>query len=64
MPPGQPAPPQKFVATKGTTSSLTPAYRYDSRNDPMNPTRGFRLTAAVRVAAGPLRGDELLHQAD
>lgn len=50
VPPGQPAPPQKLVDTKGTTSSLTPAYRYDSRNDPMNPTRGFRLTAAVQVA--------------
>ncbi len=50
VPPGQPAPPQKLVATTGTTSSLTPMYRYDSRNDPMNPTRGFRLTAAVQVA--------------
>ncbi len=50
VPPGQPAPPQKLVSTQGTTSSLTPAYRYDSRNDPMNPTRGFRLTAAVGVA--------------
>src|SRR5262252_3816982 len=50
VPPGQPAPPQKLVATTGTTSSITPAYRYDSRNDPMNPTRGFRLTAAVQVA--------------
>ena len=34
----------------GTTSSLTPAYRYDSRNDPMNPTQGFRLFAAVEIA--------------
>ena len=50
VPPGQPAPPQKLVATQGTTSSLTPAYRYDSRNDPMNPTRGFRFTAAVQIA--------------
>jgi outer membrane protein insertion porin family len=50
VPPGQPAPPQKLVATQGTTSSLTPAYRYDSRNDPMNPTRGFRFTTAVQIA--------------
>jgi outer membrane protein insertion porin family len=50
VPPGQPAPPQKLVGTTGTTSSLTPAYRYDSRNDPINPTRGFRFTAAVQVA--------------
>ena len=49
-PPGQPSPPQKFVDTSGTSSSLTPAYRYDSRNDPMNPTKGFRLFAAVEVA--------------
>ncbi|HKD19611.1 MAG TPA: outer membrane protein assembly factor BamA [Thermoanaerobaculia bacterium] len=50
IPPGQPAPAQKFVATSGSISSLTPAYRYDSRNDPINPTRGFRLTAAVQIA--------------
>jgi outer membrane protein insertion porin family len=49
-PPGQPPPPAKFAETTGRTSSLTPAYRYDSRNDPMDPTRGFRLTAAVQVA--------------
>jgi outer membrane protein insertion porin family len=49
-PPGQPTPPQKFIDTSGTSSSLTPAYRYDSRNDPMNPTKGFRLFAAVEVA--------------
>ncbi len=49
-PPGQPTPPQKFIDTSGTSSSLTPAYRYDSRNDPMNPTRGFRLFAAVEIA--------------
>jgi outer membrane protein insertion porin family len=50
IPPGQPLPAQKFVESNGTTSSLTPAYRYDSRNDPINPTRGFRLTAAVQIA--------------
>ena len=50
IPPGQPLPAQKFVDTQGTISSLTPAYRYDSRNDPINPTRGFRLTAAVQIA--------------
>ena len=50
VPPGQPAPPQKLVDTSGKTSSFTPAYRYDSRNDPINPTRGFRLTAALQVA--------------
>jgi outer membrane protein insertion porin family len=49
-PPGQPPPPAKFIDTSGTSSALTPAYRYDSRNDPMNPTRGFRLFAAVEIA--------------
>ncbi len=49
-PPGQPGPPPKFVDTSGTSSALTPAYRYDSRNDPMNPTKGFRLFAAVEIA--------------
>ena len=56
VPPGQPAPPQKLVDTSGKTSSLTPAYRYDSRNDPMNPTRGFRLTAAVQIAPDAFGG--------
>ena len=49
-PPGQPPPPQKFIDTSGTSSSLTPAYRYDSRNDPINPTRGFRFFGAVEIA--------------
>jgi outer membrane protein insertion porin family len=50
VPPGQPVPPQKFTETTGTTSSLTPAYRYDSRNDPFDPTRGFRLFASIQYA--------------
>ena len=63
IPPGQPAPPQKLVAT-GTTSSITPAYRYDSRNDPINPDA--RIPTHGRGAGGPgrLRRHELLHQAD
>jgi len=55
-PPGQPEPPQKFTETTGTTSSLAPAYRYDSRNDPFDPTRGFRLSASVQVAPAFLGG--------
>ena len=50
VPPGQPAPPAKFTQTTGTTSSWTPGYRYDSRNDPFDPTRGFRLNASFQVA--------------
>ena len=52
VPPGQPAPPQKFTETTGTTSSLTPAYRYDSRNDPFDPNRGFRLFGVGAVRPG------------
>ena len=50
VPPGQPVPPQAFTETTGRTSSLTPAYRYDSRNDPFDPNRGFRLFASVQYA--------------
>ena len=49
-PPGQPPPPAKFTQTTGKTSSLTPGYRYDSRNDPFDPNAGFRLFASVQVA--------------
>lgn len=55
-PPGQPPPPQKFTETTGTTSSFTPGYRYDSRNDPFDPTRGFRLSASVQLAPSFLGG--------
>jgi outer membrane protein insertion porin family len=55
-PPGQPPPPTKFTETKGTTSSITPGYRYDSRNDPFDPTRGLRLAASVQLAPDFLGG--------
>jgi outer membrane protein insertion porin family len=55
-PPGQPEPPQKFTETTGTTSSITPGYRYDSRNDPFDPTRGFRLSANVQFAPSFMGG--------
>jgi outer membrane protein insertion porin family len=55
-PPGQPPPPTKFTETKGTTSSFTPGYRYDSRNDPFDPTRGLRLSASVQIAPNLLGG--------
>ncbi|MFY9552168.1 MAG: outer membrane protein assembly factor BamA, partial [Thermoanaerobaculia bacterium] len=55
-PPGQPPPPTKFTETKGTTSSITPGYRYDSRNDPFDPTRGLRLSASVQLAPTFLGG--------
>ena len=49
-PPGQPPPPQKFSNTTGKTSGITPSYRYDSRNDPFDPNRGFRFNASVLIA--------------
>jgi outer membrane protein insertion porin family len=56
-PPGQPPPPQKFTETTGTTSSITPGYNYDSRNDPFNPTRGFHFYATLQVAPELLGGN-------
>ena len=56
-PPGAGIPPIAYATFKGTTSSITPGYRYDSRNDPFDPTRGKRYGFAVTVAGGPLGGD-------
>ncbi len=57
-PPGQPIPPDKLTDTNGKTSSFTPAYRYDTRNDPFDPTLGRRLFASVQIAGGPLGGTD------
>ncbi len=62
-PPGQPPPPQKFTETTGKTSALTPAYRYDSRNDPFDPNAGLPLYASVQVAPKLLGSGNALHQA-
>ncbi|HQR45015.1 MAG TPA: outer membrane protein assembly factor BamA [Thermoanaerobaculia bacterium] len=56
-PPGAGIPPAAFATFTGRTSSVTPGYRYDSRNDPFDPTRGMRYGAAVSLAGGPLGGD-------
>ena len=55
-PPGQPAPPDKFTAVAGRTSGFTPGYRYDSRNDPFDPNRGFRFYLTSQVAGSFLGG--------
>ncbi len=57
VPPGQPAPPEKFTEIRGRTSSMTPGYRYDSRNDLFDPNRGFRLFATAQVAGNFLGGN-------
>ncbi len=56
-PPGSGTTPPAFADYTGKTSSLTPGYRYDSRNDPFDPTRGMRYGASVTIAGGALGGD-------
>jgi outer membrane protein insertion porin family len=56
-PPGSGYTPPAFADYTGKTSAITPGYRYDSRNDPFDPTRGMRYGASVTVAGGVLGGD-------
>ena len=58
VPPGQPAPPDKFTQVLGTTSSFTPGYRYDSRNDPFDPNQGFRYYTTVQLAGTAIGGTD------
>lgn len=39
-----------------TTSSLVPSYRYDSRDNPFDTTRGARVSASIAYAGGPIGG--------
>ena len=39
-----------------TMSSIVPAYRYDSRDNPYDPMRGSRISASVAYSGGPLGG--------
>ena len=41
----------------GTTSSVTPVYAYDSRDDPFDTNRGRRFVARLRMTGGILGGD-------
>ncbi len=56
-PPGAGAIPIAFADYTGKTSSITPGYRFDSRNDPFDPTRGTRYGASITFAGGVLGGD-------
>jgi outer membrane protein insertion porin family len=56
VPPGQPAPPEKLTRVTGRTSSFTPGYRYDSRNDPFDPSGGYRFFASSQLAGSFLGG--------
>jgi outer membrane protein insertion porin family len=39
-----------------TTSSLVPSYRYDSRDNPFDTTRGARLNLSLAYSGGPIGG--------
>ena len=56
-PPGSGFVPIAFADYTGKTSSITPGYRFDSRNDPFDPTRGTKYGASVTIAGGILGGD-------
>jgi outer membrane protein insertion porin family len=42
---------------RGITSALTPAYGYDSRDDPFDPSQGVSYFLRLRYAGGALGGD-------
>lgn len=56
-PPGGGAVPIAFATYVGKTSAVTPGYRYDSRNDPFDPSRGMKAGASLSVAGGPFGGN-------
>lgn len=41
---------------KFTTSTIVPSYRYDSRDNPFDTTRGSRINLSLAYAGGPLGG--------
>ena len=57
VPPGQPIPPDKFTQVVGVTTSITPGYRLDTRNDPFDPNNGSRLFGSLQLAATWLGGN-------
>jgi outer membrane protein insertion porin family len=46
-----------FEKYSGITSSLTPSYAYDSRDDPFDPNQGLSYFGRLRYAGGALGGD-------
>ncbi len=56
-PPGGGTVPVAFATYSGKTSAVTPGYRYDSRNDPFDPTRGMKFGVSLSIAGGPFGGD-------
>lgn len=56
-PPGGGSVPVAFATYAGKTSAITPGYRYDSRNDPFDPSRGTKMGTSLSIAGGPFGGD-------
>lgn len=57
-PPIEPTPREVAVEVfEGQTSSFTPSYMFDSRDDPFDPNKGKRFSGRLRLAGGPLGGD-------
>ena len=52
-----PLPDRYYDTYNGVTSSLTPGYFYDSRDDPFDPNQGMSVYSRLRFAGGPLGGD-------
>ncbi len=56
-PPGGGVPPIAYADYVGKTSAITPGYRFDSRDDPFNPSRGKKYGLSMTIAGGALGGD-------
>lgn len=52
-----PPPELYFEEATGVTSAFTPAFGFDSRDDPFDPNQGWSSFARVRTAGGILGGD-------
>ncbi len=48
---------QAYQEFSGRTMSFTPSYRYDTRDDPFDASRGTATSFRLRLAGGPLGGD-------
>jgi outer membrane protein insertion porin family len=46
------------------TSSIKPAWVYDSRNDPYEPVKGLRMSASLEYGGGPLGGNDYFLRPD
>ena len=53
-----PTPELYFQVYQGVTSSITPSYATDSRDDPFDPNSGAALFGRLRYAGGPVLGGD------